>query len=143
MLAAIRDAEQVTVSDDELRERIKEDAAMLQRDPNQLVLDVYASGRRNLLRDELVIAKTIDFLVEHATAVSPKPADADAAKAAGDEPAGKAAKGGRASRPGKAGKSGKADKAGMSAAATTDEATKAKGADAADEADAAEEADNE
>ena len=143
VLAAIRDAEQVTVSDDELRERIKEDAAMLQRDPDQLVLDVYASGRQNLLRDELVIAKTIDFLVEHATAVSPKPADADAAKAAGDEPAGKAAKGGRASRPGKAGKSGKADKAGMSAAATTDEATKAKGADAADEADAAEEADNE
>ncbi len=47
-----------------------EDAELLQRDANQLVLDVYASGRQNMLRDELVIAKTVDFLVEHATAVS-------------------------------------------------------------------------
>ena len=66
---------------------------MLQRDPDQLVLDVYASGRQNMLRDELVIAKTIDFLVEHATAVSPEPA---AERARGDEPA--ARRGGRPSR---------------------------------------------
>ncbi len=138
VLAAIRDAEQVTVSDDELRERIKEDAAMLQRDPDQLVLDVYASGRQNLLRDELVIAKTIDFLVEHATAVSPKPAEADAAPAAGDEPAGKTAGGGKAGKSGKtarAGKSAKAAAAGTPAAGETDEASTANAQDAAKEAD--------
>ncbi len=72
MLAAIRDAEKIEVSDDELRARIMEDAELLQRDPNQLVLDVYASGRQNMMRDELVIAKTVDFLVEHATPVSPE-----------------------------------------------------------------------
>ncbi len=72
VLAAIRDAEKVEVSDDELRARIMEDAELLQRDANQLVLDVYASGRQNMLRDELVIAKTVDFLVEHATPVSSK-----------------------------------------------------------------------
>ena len=138
VLAAIRDAEQVTVSDDELRERIKEDAAMLQRDPDQLVLDVYASGRQNLLRDELVIAKTIDFLVEHATAVSPKPAEADATPAAGDEPAGKTAGGGKASKSGKtAGREGRQRRrrpARLPPARPTRRQT-AKGADAAKEAD--------
>ena len=61
-----------------------EDAELLQRDPNQLVLDVYASGRQNMLRDELVIAKTVDFLVEHATAVAPEPAADEAAAAAAE-----------------------------------------------------------
>ena len=32
-----------------------------------------------MLRDELVIAKTVDFLVEHATAVSPAPAASEPA----------------------------------------------------------------
>ena len=105
VLAAIRETEKIEVSDDELRARIMEDAELLQRDPNQLVLDVYASGRQNMLRDELVIAKTVDFLVEHATAVAPKPAaDEPAAEAADDEsaaPAGKT-KGTTAKRSGKA-----------------------------------------
>ena len=84
VLAAIREAEKIDVSDDELRARIMEDAELLQRDPNQLVLDVYASGRQNMLRDELVIAKTVDFLVEHATAVAPEPAADEAAAAAAE-----------------------------------------------------------
>ncbi len=104
VLAAIRDAEKVEVSDDELRARIMEDAELLQRDPNQLVLDVYASGRQTMLRDELVIAKTVDFLVEHATAVNPatvagEPA-ATAATASNDEPGDTTGKAGK-----KAGKS--------------------------------------
>ena len=92
VLAAIRDAEKITVSDTELRERIMEDAEVLQRDANQLVLDVYASGRQNMMRDELVIAKTVDFLVEHATPVSPEAAadKADAQARADDEPSGTA-----------------------------------------------------
>jgi trigger factor len=104
VLAAIRDAEKIEVSDDELRARIMEDAELLQRDPNQLVLDVYASGRQNMLRDELVIAKTVDFLVEHATAVAVKPAADEAAKTADDESAAPAAKakGTTAKRSGKA-----------------------------------------
>ena len=101
ILAAIRDAEKIEVGDDELRARIMEDAELLQRDPNQLVLDVYASGRQNMLRDELVIAKTIDFLVEHATPVSPAPADDTTTT--NDEAAGKAE-----SEAAKAGESGKA-----------------------------------
>jgi len=83
VLAAIRDAEKVEVSDEELRARIMEDAELLQRDPNQLVLDVYASGRQTMLRDELVIAKTVDFLVDHAVALAPPPGDEAAPEAEG------------------------------------------------------------
>jgi trigger factor len=88
VLGAIRDAEQIEVSDEEVRERIKEDAALLQRDPNQLVIDIYASGRQTLIRDELVMAKTVDFLVENAVAV---PVSDDAA--ATDEDAAEAPEG--------------------------------------------------
>jgi trigger factor len=98
VLAAIRDAEKVEVSDDELRARIMEDAELLQRDANQLVLDVYASGRQNMLRDELVIAKTVDFLVEHATPVISETAagEPDDEAQTGDKAAGKGAgKGGK------------------------------------------------
>ena len=113
VLAAIRDAEKIEVSDDELRARIMEDAELLQRDPNQLVLDVYASGRQNMMRDELVIAKTVDFLVEHATPVSPETVagepKAKAANTSDDKPVGATGKADRA-----AGKTGK--KAGKSPA---------------------------
>jgi trigger factor len=92
VLAAIRDAETIEVSDEELRARIMEDAELLQRDPNQLVLDVYASGRQTMLHDELVIAKTVDFLVEHAVALAPEPSAEGAPHAA----AGAAPKAGKA-----------------------------------------------
>jgi hypothetical protein len=108
---------------------------MLQRDPDQLVLDVYASGRQNLLRDELVIAKTIDFLVEHATAVSPKPTDAAAAKAAGEKPASKGGKAGKAEKVAKTAKAAKTAK--VAKAAKADEAEQADEARQADEADEA------
>ena len=69
VLDAIREAEGIEVTDDEVRERIKADAALLGRDPDQLVIDVYASGRHGMIRDELLMAKTVDFLVDQAVAV--------------------------------------------------------------------------
>ncbi len=92
VLAAIRDAEHIEVTDDELRARIMEDAELLQRDPNQLVLDVYASGRQNLLRDELVVAKTVDFLVEHAVPVAAESVNTAGGAADTEEEAAAAAK---------------------------------------------------
>ena len=85
VLEAVSEAEKLTVSDDELRERIKADAQALGRDPDQLVIDVWASGRQDLMRAELLMAKTVDFLVEHAVAVAEKdqPAEAGAADAEG------------------------------------------------------------
>jgi trigger factor len=75
VLDAIRAAEDIQVSDDDVRERIKADAELIGRDGDQLVLDVYASGRQGIIRDELLMARTVDFLVEHAVATA-MPADA-------------------------------------------------------------------
>jgi trigger factor len=75
VLDAIREAEGIEVTDDEVRERIKADAVLLERDPDQLVIDVYASGRHGMIRDELLMAKTVDFLVEQAVPVEIPAAD--------------------------------------------------------------------
>jgi trigger factor len=87
VLEAIGEAEHIEVSDDELRERIKGDAETLGRDADQLVLDVYASGRQELIRDELLLAKTVDFIVEQSIAAAMD----DEEKSAADEAAGGAA----------------------------------------------------
>jgi trigger factor len=78
VLEAVSEAEQLAVSDDELRERIKADAQALGREPEQLVIDVWASGRQDLMRAELLMAKTVDFLVEHAVAVESQDQPAEA-----------------------------------------------------------------
>jgi trigger factor len=75
VLNAIREAEGLEISDDEVRERIKADAALMGRDPDQLVIDVYASGRHGIVRDELLMAKTVDFLVEQAVVTEMPAAD--------------------------------------------------------------------
>lgn len=86
VLEAIAAAEGLEITDDELRERIKADAEIIGRDGDQLVLDVYASGRHEALRDELLMAKTVDFLVDAAVATEMPPdgpaADDDALEAA-------------------------------------------------------------
>jgi trigger factor len=72
VLDAVVAAEGLEVSDDELRARIMEDAELLGRDGTQLVLDVYKSGRQDMLRDEMLMAKAVGFIAENAVAV---PAD--------------------------------------------------------------------
>lgn len=79
VLEAVAEAEHIEVTDDDLRERIKADAETLGRDPDQLVLDVYASGRQELIRDELLLAKTVDFIVEQAVATPMSDEENDAA----------------------------------------------------------------
>ena len=54
------------MTDDDVRERITADAGLLGRDPEQLIFDVYTSGRQAIIKDELLVARTVDFLVEHA-----------------------------------------------------------------------------
>jgi trigger factor len=83
VLEAVAEAEGLEVTDDEIRERIIADAEMIGRDGTQLVLDVWKSGRQDVIRDELLMAKTVDMLVENAVATE-MPADAPAA----DEPDG-------------------------------------------------------
>jgi len=65
-LEAVAEAEGFEITDDEVRERIKTDAELIGRDGDQLVIDVYAAGRQDAIRDQLLMAKTVDFLVESA-----------------------------------------------------------------------------
>jgi trigger factor len=84
VLEAVVQAEGLEVSDDEVRERIKVDAEILGRDPSQLVLDVYKSGRHEQLREELLMAKAIDLIAESAV---PVPLEDDAENGDLDEAA--------------------------------------------------------
>jgi len=77
VLDAIVAAEGLEVTDDEVRARIMEDAEVLGRDGSQLVLEVYKSGRQDLLRDELLMAKAVSLIVDNAVAV---PAEEPAAE---------------------------------------------------------------
>jgi trigger factor len=77
VIEAIREAEGIEVSDDEVRERIMRDAEILQRDPNQLVIDAYASGRQELVREELMMAKAVDVMVDSAVPVEAEAAETE------------------------------------------------------------------
>lgn len=70
VLEAVAAAEGLEVSDDQLRERIMADAELLGRDPQQLVLDIWKSGRQDLLRDEMLMAEAVDLIARNAVPVA-------------------------------------------------------------------------
>ena len=59
------------------------DAEMIGRDGTQLVLDVWKSGRQDVIRDELLMAKTVDMLVENAVRHGDARGDARRGRAGG------------------------------------------------------------
>ena len=69
VLEAIAAAEGLEVTDDDIVEVVKRDAEMLDRDYLQLLADLEKSGRREALRDEMLVAKAAEFVAEHAVAV--------------------------------------------------------------------------
>jgi len=85
VLEAVAQAVGREVTDDEVRERIMADAEMIGRDGAQLVLEVWKSGRQDVIRDELLMAKTVDLLVENAVAVEMSADDADEGEEAAAE----------------------------------------------------------
>jgi len=89
VLKEIARSEGLAVSDDEMLDIIKLDAAALERDPLQLIADLSESGRQEAVRDELLLAKTIDFVAAASVPVEMTAADEaaaeDAADAADDE----------------------------------------------------------
>jgi trigger factor len=70
VLDAVVATEGLEVADDQLRARIMQDAEALGRDGNQLVLDVYKSGRQDLLRDEMLMAVAVSFIADRSVAVA-------------------------------------------------------------------------
>jgi trigger factor len=91
VLEAIAKAEGLEVGDDEMLELIKADAAALQRDPLQLIADLRESGRQEAVRDEMLLAKTVDLVADASVPVplteEEEAAEEDAAEAAEAESA--------------------------------------------------------
>jgi trigger factor len=79
VLEAIAEAEKLEIGDDEITEVIKRDAEALGRDYLQLLADLEKSGRREALRDEMLLAKTVDFVADVAVPVPMTEAEEEAA----------------------------------------------------------------
>jgi trigger factor len=117
VLEAIAEAEGLEVSDDEIAEQVRKDAEALGRDHLQLLKDLRESGRQEAVRDEMLLAKTVDLVADQAVPVAmPEPAEGEAeAGGAGDAEAG--------------GETGEARERLAAAAAETDEEAAAAAAD--------------
>ncbi len=72
------------MSDDEMLEVIKADAEALGRDPLQLIADLREAGRQEAVRDEMLLAKTVDFVADASVPVEMTEADEAAAEDAAD-----------------------------------------------------------
>lgn len=80
VLEAIAEAEKLEITDDDVAEMVKHDAEALGRDHLQLLADLEKSGRREALRDEMLVAKAADFVAENAVAVPMTEAEEAAAE---------------------------------------------------------------
>jgi trigger factor len=84
VLEAIAEAEALEVTDEDITEVVKHDAEALGRDYLQLLGDLEKSGRREALRDEMLVAKAADFVAESAVAVPMTEAEVAAAEESAD-----------------------------------------------------------
>jgi trigger factor len=84
VLEAIAEAEALEVTDEDITEVVKHDAEALGRDYLQLLADLEKSGRREALRDEMLVAKAADFVADAAVAVPMTEAEEAAAEESAD-----------------------------------------------------------
>jgi trigger factor len=84
VLEAIAEAEALEVTDEDIAEVVKHDAEALGRDHLQLLADLEKSGRREALRDEMLVAKAADFVADAAVAVPMTEAEEAAAEESAD-----------------------------------------------------------
>jgi trigger factor len=84
VLEAIAEAEGLEVTDEDITEVVKHDAEALGRDYLQLLGDLEQSGRREALRDEMLVAKAADFVADSAVAVPMTEAEVAAAEESAD-----------------------------------------------------------
>jgi len=77
LLQRIAEAENITVSDAELSQRVAAHARAAGRPVKTFARELRESGRLGGLRHSLLLTKTIDFLLEHATIELYQPSDDD------------------------------------------------------------------
>ena len=80
VLEAIAQAEDLEVTDEDIAEVVKHDAEALGRDHLQLLADLEKSGRREALRDEMLVAKAADLVADASVAVPMTEAEEAAAE---------------------------------------------------------------
>ncbi len=80
VLEAIAEAEALEVTDEDITEVVKHDAEALGRDHLQLLADLEKSGRREALRDEMLVAKAADFVADASVPVPMTEAEIAAAE---------------------------------------------------------------
>jgi trigger factor len=90
VLEAIVAAEGLEVSDDEIAEQVRQDAEALGRDSLQLLADLRESGRQEAVRDEMLMAKAVDLVAEHAVPVAMPEVTEDQTEADSEDPAAEA-----------------------------------------------------
>ena len=90
-LLALAEEQDISISEEDLRAEIRQHADHSEEDSEAAMQQVFASGRADMLRGELLIQRTIDYLVEQVKPVAvdlptaPTEAEQEAADAAGDE----------------------------------------------------------
>ena len=84
VLEKIAEAEALEVTDDDITDIVKSDAEALGSDYLQLLADLEKSGRREALRDEMLVAKAADFVADSAVAVPMTEAEEAAAEESAD-----------------------------------------------------------
>jgi trigger factor len=84
VLEKIAETEGLEVTDEDITEVVKSDAEALGRDHLQLLADLEKSGRREALRDEMLVAKAADLVADSAVAVPMTEAEEAAAEESAD-----------------------------------------------------------
>jgi trigger factor len=84
VLEAIAQGEALEVTDEDITEVVKHDAEALGRDHLQLLADLEKSGRREALRDEMLVAKAADFVADASVPVPMTEAEEAAAEESAD-----------------------------------------------------------
>ena len=91
VVETIADAEEITLTDEEIEERVRRDAADAGRDADELLTALRGSGGWDSLRQDLRIERAVDMIVQSATPISPEEAEkreaADEAPEADEKPA--------------------------------------------------------
>lgn len=85
VVEAIAEAEQITVTDEDVEAQIRQDSAAMGRDPDELITEVKASSAFETLRDDLRMKRAVEVLV---SASKPVPVPTEAEDATLSEDAG-------------------------------------------------------
>lgn len=69
VVEAVAETESIAISDEEVEAQVRNDALAAGRDPEALLAELRKADGVETLRDDLVMRKAVDFLIEHTNAI--------------------------------------------------------------------------